>query len=1055
MKRQNPNKPLPESQSRKAIRPAPSMSSDSESNEDHGAGAIPGSRKHKASTSSPANSPAQLIILDKMGSHSLEPATVVQAIGRTMRPQAPARPRSAHASLFLCGRTPSGTTRAPVTLGKTANSETARYLRAEMDKMRPSLEFTAKQDADAFLGKIDLPQWRDADGTRTATSHKSIEDLLNTDARFIPYPLFAEMQHHDSQLATLGGVPTDGRVTNPFLRSSNKEVDTFNHIYDNMEEVLRPVIRETDDFALRPQQRLAIGAYLQRYPMELHARVRRLGDACSLASQVGMAPLTRPNISLVNFATGNGKTVMGITMAMTEICDPELWKGLQERWRPSLWSNSSVEGLGLTRCNCLSTQELARVVIAFVPTPLIGQWRHTAGLVNDAMRIENQYGFEIWEGLGVLQRSGGAGGQETVRRTLREAHRRSRETGEAILWIVPAKTESAHQTVRDDPRLAFASKLVDEGTSTTDPRQYAPESPPITNIFLQATVDRLAKATQNQPRHPIRVALSNQTYDPHNTEHACIFHMLSLPDWLRFMVGSGMADVMPCGLKRIGLKIRVQSLSGRLLKSDLTITGIDALLKTVLTNVGGDAVLEAQERDDLREKCQRILGTSVSPSAGAPEALAEMGGTIYERLRVAESSVNKQMTDLPQKPAPQNPPIRPTREEEEYWYGIEEKRRAYNATMRMFGALADSMSPDQPAECPITLDDIPPEHAAIFPCCTNLFDGRHRHRLGKNCPMCNQPLLDGILNAQQAVTAIGGEAPPAPKEPAKDPSQEECIVDDEPKLIEALESLSSEDKAFSGSIKAVVETVRTFLRYKPRGARILLAFACEGNENQATRQTRTTLNAALPGLLDSIEAITAKAVVTIKAFVTEDDSNRVLLINTNDRSLSLEGLDLWTAQLIILDKMGSHSLKPATVVQAIGRIMRPQFSPYIPTGTGVTGASSSSTDALRPRNVNAPKRASAVGHPAKWLVLLERSEAAGAGEGQNQQDDQMSESDEEEEDHHDGPGIDVDDDGWQQMPDNEDNANVAVGEEEWQDVDFAALQDVDPEEARALLDAGN
>ena len=67
----------------------------------------------------------------------------------------------------------------------------------------------------------------------------------------------------------------------------------------------------------------------------------------------------------------------------------------------------------------------------------------------------------------------------------------------------------------------------------------------------------------------------------------------------------------------------------------------------------------------------------------------------------------------------------------------------------------------------------------------------------------------------------------------------------------------------------------------------------------------------------------------------------------------------------------------------------------------------------------------------------------------------MSESDEEEEDHHDGPGIDVDDDGWQQMPDNEDNANVAVGEEEWQDVDFAALQDVDPEEARALLDAGN
>ena len=953
------------------------------------------------------------------------------------------RPRSAHTSLLLCGRTSTGTSRAPVTLGKTANSETARYLKAEMDKARPSLEFTAKQDVDAFEGRIVLPQWRDADGTRTATSHKSIEDLLNTNERFIPYSLFAEMQHHDSQLATLGGVPTDGQVTNPFVRSSNKELETFNHIYNNMEELLRPVIRETDDFALRPEQRLAIGAYFMRYPVELHARVRRLDDSALLAAQAGMPPLTRPNISLVNFATGNGKTVMAITMSMTEVCDPKLWQGLQDRWRPSLWSNSSVEGLGLTRCNRLSDQDLARVVIAFVPQPLLGQWKYTAGLVNDAMRIEFQYGFEIWEGLGVLQRSSGAGGQQTVRRTLREAHRQSRERGEAILWLVPAKTESAYQTVRDDPSLAFASRIYDEGTSATDPRQWAAESPPITNLFLQATVDRLSKATESQMRHPIRVALGNQKYDSVNTDHAAVFHMLSLPDWLRFMVGKGMADVMPSGLKRIGLKIRVQSLSGRLLKSDLTITGIDALLKMVLTNVGGDTVLDPQERDALREKCQCILGTSTAPDPNATET----EGTIYERLRTAEASVKKQMTDLPQKPAPQQPPVRLTSAEEEYWIGIEDKRRAYNSTMRMFAALADSMSPDQPAECPITLDEIPPEHAAIFPCCTNIFDGRHRHRLGKNCPMCNQELLDGILSAQQAVTAIGGEAPPAPKEAAKDATPEECIVDDEPKLIEALESLSSEDKAFSGSIKAVVETIRTFLRYKPKGVRILLAFACEGNENQATRQTRTTLSAALPGLLDSIEAITAKAVVTIKAFVTEDDSNRVLLINTNDRSLSLEGLDLWTAQLIILDKMGSHALKPATVVQAIGRIMRPQFQSYCPSGTGITGASSSN-DALRPRYSSAQKHAAAVGHPAKWLVLLERHDAAVAEDAEPDQvaeEANWSDSDDEDNDLH---GIDIDEDGWQRMP--PDNANMDE-EGGWEAVDLVALQDVDPEGARARV----
>lgn len=955
------------------------------------------------------------------------------------------RTRSAHTSLLLCGRTSTGTARTPVTLGKTANAETARYLKAEMDKMRPSLEFTAKQDDDAFNGRIELPQWRDADGTRTATSHKSIEDLINTDARFIPYSLFAEMQHHDSQLATLGGVPTDGRVTNPFVRSSNKEIETFNHIYDNMEDVLRPVIRETDDFALRPEQRLAIGTYLQRYPMELHARVRRINDSITLASQVGMAPLTRPNITLLDCAPGNGKTVMAITMAMTEVCDPTLWSQLQDRWRPLLWSNSSVEGLGLTRCNQLSVQDLARVVIAFVPTPLMGQWKHTAGLVNDAMRVENQYGFEVWLGLGVLQRSGGEGGQETVRRTLREAHRRSRESGEAILWLVPAKTESAYQTVRDAPHLAYAARIYDEGTSATDPRQWAPESPPISNLFLQATVDRLAKATESQMRHPIRVALGNQKYDPQNCEHAAVFHMLSLPDWLRFLVGKGMADVMPCGLKRIGLKIRVQSLSGRLLKSDLTITGIDELLKTVLTNVGGDAVLDAQERADLREKCQRMLGTSTAPDA--PEA---SGGTIYERLRAAEASVNQQMDDLPQKPPPPNPPVRLTHEEEVYWSGIQNKHRAYNSTMRMFAALANSMSPEQPAECPITLDDIAPENAAIFPCCTNLFDGRYRDRLGKNCPMCNQPLLHGILSVQQAVTAIGGEEAPAPKEPAEEVVCEECIVDNEPELVKAFEALSNADKAFSGSIKAVVETIRTFIRYKPKGARILLAFACDGNENQATRQTRATLGAALPGALDSIEAITAKAVQTIKSFVTEDDTNRVLLINTNDRSLSLEGLDLWTAQLIILDKLGNQSLKPATVVQAIGRIMRPQFEQYIPSGLGATGASSTS-DALRPRGGGkAARREAGVGHPAKWLVLLEKYDTAAADADDAVPEDPMSDDDEEEDVPNLDQGHDVDAEGWQ-MVDNDAGDN----DDGWEDVDFAALEDVDPHEARALLDGGN
>jgi hypothetical protein len=940
---------------------------------------------------------------------------------------------SARSMYLLQGKSATGVSMAPAHLGRTADSETARYLLSKMDQMRPEMNASAKQDALAYEGSIELPQWRDADGTRTATSYKSIEDLLDTEERFIPYSLFAQMQHHDSQLATLGGVPSAGRHVTPFVRLSNKDQVTFEHAYKNMDAILKPVIRETEDYALRPEQRLAIGLYLQRYSSEIHASVRRTKDPCKAAATVGLPPMMRPNVSLVNLATGNGKTVIGITMAMTEVCDPDLWKNMQETWRESMWSNSTVEGLGLTRCPRLTTQRLARVVIAFVPSALMAQWRHTAEMVNKAMCFEKGFGFELWEGLGVLKRAGvGENGQEGVRRTMREADRQSRATDRAILWLVPAKTDSAYQTLRSDPHIWFPCRIFDEGTSTTDPKSWALESKPISNLILQATVERLTKTTQSQVRHPLRVALNNQSYDSNNTEHAAIFHMLSLPDWLRYLVGKGMADVMPCGLKRIGLKIRVQSMSGRLLKSDLTITGIDSLLKTVLSNVGLDQMLSNEEQDNLMNKCQHILGTRILEQPTGVQNPIEEGassGTIYDRLKAAEAYASSQIAELPQKPPPQNPPVRLTREQEQYWHEIEAKRRAYNATTRMFTTLAAAVSPDEPLECPISLEEIPPEHVAILPCCTNPFDNRERHRLGNNCPMCNQP-LNGIMNVKQMVEAIDNVPKPKPSSKEEEAVDNTPMVDDEPKLVETLDRMSSADKTYSGSMKAVVDTIRTFLRYKPKGARILLAFACDGNENQATRQTRTTLNTSLPNLLTSVDAITAKATETIKKFTTEDDSNRILLINTNDRSLSLEGLDLWTADLIILDKMSSSMLKPATVVQAIGRIMRPQFRIYIPTGRGITGAASSSDADGR------------VGHPAKWLVLLERKDT----------DDVNSDDEDEARDNHDDDDVEeVDADEFDRLVHNDGVNEVEEDGDGWEDFDPAALMDVDAEEARRIM----
>ena len=908
-------------------------------------------------------------------------------------------------------------------LGESVSAKTARFIRSRMDAYRATLEHYVQQDADAFDRKIEMPSWRDAEGRHSSEALRNISELINSNVPFIPYEKFLKMADHENRLAMLGGVPHNGeRQSCPFFRKGNRELITFDEVYANLETILKPVIRETDTFALRPFQRVVIGEYLHRYTKEMYASIRRQHDLPVNAYNVGIPPYVRPNIRVVNLGPGNGKTVIGITMAMTELCNPKLWSNLTNTWRESMWAKTSMHGLGLTKGPQLTGQALARVCIAFVPNTLMKQWENTANLVNDAMMAEFNYGFTVWTGLQVLQRKGmGPNGQQCIRKTLKEAHLRSSAENRPILWLVPAKTDSAQQTLREHPEIFYALRLYDEMTTTTEPNRAAPESQPVNILIFQATIQRLQKATSSQTRHPLRIALGNQSFQPDCTKHAGMFHMITIPDWLRYLVGEDMADVMPCGIKRLQLSIRVQSLSGRLQQSDLTIMSIEDLLKAVVTSVGGDNVLRYEERKELIEKCQRLLGTS-------NEALTEVEaqqGSIHQRLTSAETAVRADLLALPPEVDWSRDGPGMSHEARIEAERVQSKRRAFNATCRMFGKLAESMDPQHPAECPISGDLIPPEHAALFDCCTNIFDGRMKQYLGTRCPFCNQELKRGFLQINQVVSVMDGQKPLPKADSAT--AELPMIVADEEKLIQAFEGLSTREKAFSGGMKATIETIKTFLTYKPKGARVLLAFATKGNESSSTKQTRASLQGALGDCIDSIESIGGRYTnKVVEAFVKDDDTNKILLINTDDRSLSLEGLDLYNAQLIILDAMAGTYLQPATVVQAIGCIMRPQWETYVPNGLGVVEA-----------NINKS------GNPAKWLVLLERSEVSGEDEDESVEEPVAPVVEEIDDD---------DDEGWEQMPDvnMQDALNGQDGEEEWEQIPDDLI-DVDAEQARALL----
>ena len=332
-------------------------------------------------------------------------------------------------------------------------------------------------------------------------------------------------------------------------------------------------------------------------------------------------------------------------------------------------------------------------------------------------------------------------------------------------------------------------------------------------------------------------------------------------------------------------------------------------------------------------------------------------------------------------PTPEPRPHRhaPEEEQQAWWDGHEErervrkKRLAFGATTRLFGALAEAIDPANRATCPISLDEIPPEHCGVLWCCSACYDVRYRRYFKDRCPLCKQKFASSVLMATQAIAAIdpvGDVAAAIDAIDAADAAPNAPRTEgDEAALREAFAALSATDRVFSGSMKAVVAAIDAFLRFKPKGARILLAFPCEGNreEHKTTMKTRETLRTSLAGRAHSIESIGAspsKTKATVERFLSDEPTNQIILINTNDRdhSRSVEGLDLHTTDIALLKQ--DELTQSSTYVQTIGRMIRPQFRTYVRNGWGCTGDDDDEEEA---------------GRPDKWLVLLEDEAPASAG----------------------------------------------------------------------------
>ena len=149
-------------------------------------------------------------------------------------------------------------------------------------------------------------------------------------------------------------------------------------------------------------------------------------------------------------------------------------------------------------------------------------------------------------------------------------------------------------------------------------------------------------------------------------------------------------------------------------------------------------------------------------------------------------------------------------------------------------------------------------------------------------------------------------------------------------LVDACKEASGEN--CNSGMDAVIKAIQLAMRYKPKGIRILLCCSVHGErrtENHAscearnTAKTRELIMAAVPALTSALTI--GKGGPALKDYLHEDDTNRLLVIDTGYGSTTMAGLNLQNTDLLLFDRLNNSYINDtARLVQSIGRIMRAQ-----------------------------------------------------------------------------------------------------------------------------------
>ena len=717
------------------------------------------------------------------------------------------------------------------------------------------------------------------------------------------------------ELALASNNEVDVSMMQNALTKSNRESQTLDFARRNAAALLSTVPCEGGSYRLTPMQRIATALMLRaNCDREVYLHVKRPHSTRNKIASYVLEPDRVLKFMVNNLSVAAGKTWETVYATMSFIATPGAWEQTQETFQHDKTVGRLMPDLGLVKMpspDC--TLRVCRVVIALVPPPVIAQWAETSQKLAKTHAPSEQW--HTWSGTSPLVRKSAK--KERVDRTLAEAIKLTEQTNRALFWVMEACSRSTVLSTRSAPNYAIPFRIIDEGTGNkpTESRSSDPESPCLKTIICNATLEQLSRYTSSQPTHPLRKALEGHSLCLAYKTHCAIMTLCSVPSWLRLATAQSLAPLMPQGVLKISMRVRVCSLAGRIYQTDMIISSTDDLIQGMVLHECARDMSEA-ELAAITARCHAILNRTDAAASIAESLQSAIQATQEDRAALPAVAVG-----TPEQPL--------TQEQLNSNADIFRQQRALGRMGRLFNQLKDAICTDPPPECPVTLDVIAPENVCILRCCGVIIDRTVMGQLRNKCPACRAKIDGGVASASQIADTVAKAPPPPPPTPAEE-AAEAAAVGNVDALVDACKEASGEN--CNSGMDAVIKAIQLAMRYKPKGIRILLCCAVHGErrtENHAscearnTAKTRELIQAAVPALTSALTI--GKGGPALRDYLHEDETNRLLVIDTGYGSTTMAGLNLQNTDLLLFDRLNQiYRCDTARLVQSIGRIMRAQ-----------------------------------------------------------------------------------------------------------------------------------